>query len=52
MLYLEQPMGTGFSRGGPQPETEDDVARDVVDWLLNFYQVFPDLSDYDLHVFG
>jgi carboxypeptidase C (cathepsin A) len=51
MLYVEQPAGTGFSTG-IEPLTETDVARDMVDWLVNFYRVFHDLADYQLFVFG
>ena len=51
MLYVEQPAGTGFSTG-LEPQSEDDVARDMVDWLTNFYRVFDDLANYELFVFG
>lgn len=51
MLYVEQPAGTGFSTG-LEPLTETDVARDMVDWLVNFYRVFDHLADYQLFVFG
>ena len=55
MLYVEQPIGTGFSYGldGYEPETEIDVARDLFNWLqYSFYQVFPKFRDYELFVMG
>jgi carboxypeptidase C (cathepsin A) len=39
MLYIEQPAGTGFSQG-PDPESEDDVARDMHSFLQNFMTIF------------
>jgi carboxypeptidase C (cathepsin A) len=55
MLYVEQPLGTGFSFGidGYEPETEMDVARDIFNWLqYSFYQVFPKFRDYTLFITG
>ena len=52
MLYLEQPVGVGFSTGGPPPENEDDIARDVYSFLVNFYKVFPEYLPYNFFVFG
>lgn len=52
MLYIEQPVGTGFSSGGPEPHNETDIAGDVYAFMVNFYQVFDDLLDWDFYVFG
>lgn len=52
MLYLEQPVGVGFSSGGPEPQDEDDVAGDVYAFLLNFYDAFPEYLDKKLYVIG
>ena len=54
MLYVEQPIGVGFSEATndtPEPSSEDDVAADFDSFLQNFYKVFtgyeqPD-SKYD-----
>jgi carboxypeptidase C (cathepsin A) len=51
MVYVEQPHGVGFSTG-PEPQTEADVARDFYNFLLNFYDVFDDLSPKRLFLFG
>ncbi|CAB9503398.1 Pheromone-processing carboxypeptidase KEX1 [Seminavis robusta] len=55
MLYVEQPLGTGFSYGldGYEPETEVDVARDLYNWFqYSFYQLFPKFRNYKLFVMG
>jgi carboxypeptidase C (cathepsin A) len=43
MLYVEQPIGVGFSEATndtPEPLSEDDVAADFDAFLQNFYKVF------------
>jgi hypothetical protein len=43
MLYVEQPIGVGFSEATndtPEPYSEDDVAADFDAFLQNFYKVF------------
>jgi hypothetical protein len=52
MLYVEQPIGTGFSYGHPLPETEDDAAGDIDAFLQNFYKVFTQLQKNDFYIFG
>lgn len=52
MLYVEQPIGTGFSRGHPLPENEHDVASDLYEFMQNFYSVFTELSTYEFFVMG
>lgn len=52
MLYVEQPVGVGFSHGGPEPVDEKDLSGDFYSFLLNFYSVFEDYRDYQLFLFG
>ena len=55
MLFVEQPLGTGFSYGidGYEPETEYDVKHDMYNWLqYSFYRLFPKFRDYKLFVMG
>ena len=52
MLYVEQPIGTGFSYGHPFPDDEHDVAADLYEFMQNFYDVFEDLRSYDFYVMG
>jgi carboxypeptidase C (cathepsin A) len=49
---LEQPVGVGFSYGGPEPVNEDEVSGDVYAWLMNFYQVFEEYQNSPLYFFG
>ena len=67
MLYVEQPIGVGFSRathGTPAPASEDDVAADFDVFLQNFYKIFngdsssssrdddADLTNHKLYLVG
>jgi carboxypeptidase C (cathepsin A) len=54
MLYVEQPIGVGFSTPGtiPPPHNETDVAADFFAFLQNFYRVFEHYHDYELYVSG
>jgi hypothetical protein len=52
LLYIEQPVSVGFSRGGPVPANEDELSGDVYAWLLNFYRVFDEYQDSQLFIFG
>jgi len=51
MLYIEQPHGTGFSKG-VFPKNETEVGRDVYYMLQNLYTVFPDLRAKRLFMTG
>lgn len=52
MLYIEQPIGVGFSSGSPPPQDEHDVARDFHAFLDNFYSTFTLYQNYELYIFG
>lgn len=52
MLYVEQPVGVGFSEGGPQPTNETEVASDFYAFLQNFYRVFDEYQRYKLFLTG
>lgn len=51
MLFVDQPGGVGFSHG-PTPKTEFDVSSDFYNFLVNFFQVFPNLLAKRLFIFG
>uniref|UniRef100_A0A7S3L7Q8 Pheromone-processing carboxypeptidase KEX1 n=1 Tax=Amphora coffeiformis TaxID=265554 RepID=A0A7S3L7Q8_9STRA len=51
MLYVEQPATTGFSYG-PVAQDEDDVARDMYHFLINFFATFKHLKHRDIFLFG
>lgn len=40
MLWVEQPIGVGFSVGDVRATSEIDVAKDFVDFFLNFQKIF------------
>jgi carboxypeptidase D len=40
MLWVEQPVGTGFSRGARADYTQRDVANSFVDFFRNFVDTF------------
>ncbi|XP_034375377.1 putative serine carboxypeptidase CPVL [Arvicanthis niloticus] len=55
MLYIDNPVGTGFSftdhfRG--YASNEDDVAQDLYSALIQFFKLFPEYSKNDFYVTG
>lgn len=52
MLYVEHPVGTGFSEGQPLPEDETDASGDLYEFIQNFYQVFDHFQKYKIFIMG
>lgn len=52
MLYIEQPVGTGFSQGTPNIENEDDLAAQFVGFLQQFLEIFPELKGKKTYLTG
>ncbi|KAJ3063249.1 Cell death protease [Podochytrium sp. JEL0797] len=55
MLYIEQPLGTGFSQvsnTSGEPSTEYQVGSQFVAFLNGFYNVFKNASTWDLYLTG
>ena len=52
MLYIEQPVGTGFSQGIPNIQDEDDLAEQLVGFLQQFLEVFPELKGKKTYLTG
>lgn len=52
MLYVEHPIGTGFSYGHPYPENELEASGDLDAFLQNFFAIFTDLAVADFYVVG
>ena len=44
MLYIEQPVGIGYSQGTPNIQDGDDLATQFVGFLQQFLEVFPELK--------
>ncbi|KAG1785880.1 Alpha/Beta hydrolase protein [Suillus plorans] len=52
VLWVEQPVGTGFSQGIPDAQNEDDVATQLVSFLQQFLEVFSELKGKKLYLTG
>ncbi|KAJ7709216.1 serine carboxypeptidase-domain-containing protein [Mycena metata] len=52
VLWVEQPVGTGFSQGEPNIEDDDDLAVQVVGLMNQFLEVFAELQGKKLYLIG
>ncbi|KAI0303048.1 serine carboxypeptidase-domain-containing protein [Russula brevipes] len=52
VLYIEQPVGTGFTQGVPNARDEGDIAAQFVGFLKQFLEVFLELKGKDLFIAG
>ncbi|PIL36469.1 hypothetical protein GSI_00158 [Ganoderma sinense ZZ0214-1] len=52
IIFLEQPVGTGFSQGRPNVTNENDVAAQVVGFFQQFLEVFSELKGKNLYLSG
>ena len=52
LLFVEQPISTGFSTGTPTAKNEVDVANQFFGFLEKFYDVFPELHGKNLWITG
>ncbi len=55
VLYIDQPVGTGFSFTKNEQgfaTNQDMVANDLYEAMTQFYTLFPDLLKQDLYVTG
>ncbi|KAG1850202.1 Alpha/Beta hydrolase protein [Suillus subalutaceus] len=52
VLWVEQPVGTGFSQGIPNAQNEDDVATQLVGFMQQFLEVFSELKGKKLYLTG
>ncbi|KAG1741365.1 Alpha/Beta hydrolase protein [Suillus lakei] len=52
VLWVEQPVGTGFSQGIPNAQNEDDVAAQLVGFMQQFLVVFSELKGKKLYLTG
>ena len=52
MLYIEQPVGTGYSQGTPNINDENDLAEQFVGFLQQFLKVFPELEGKKTYLTG
>lgn len=51
VIYVDQPVGTGFSQGTPTAQNEEDVADQFRGFWKNFVDLFA-LQDYKVYIVG
>lgn len=51
MLWVEQPVGTGFSIGEVTAKTEEEIAEDFIKFFKNFEKTFG-IKNYKIYVTG
>ena len=51
MLWVDQPVGTGFSIGKPTAGSEEDIARDFLGFFKNFETTFG-IKNYKIYITG
>ncbi|KAF8319697.1 alpha/beta-hydrolase [Clavulina sp. PMI_390] len=52
VLYVEQPVGTGFSQGVPNIHDDDELAAQIAGFMVQFLNVFSELKGKKLYVTG
>ncbi|KIK82033.1 hypothetical protein PAXRUDRAFT_832445 [Paxillus rubicundulus Ve08.2h10] len=52
VLWVEQPVGTGFSQGTPNIENEDQLSEQLVGFMQQFLEVFSELKGKKLWLTG
>jgi carboxypeptidase D len=51
IVYIEQPIGTGFSTGNVTATSEDDVAKQFIGFWKNFIKLFS-MQGYKVYITG
>lgn len=52
IVFIEQPVGTGFTTGTPTADDETDNATQFIGFLDHFYSLFPELQGKNLWITG
>ena len=54
MLYIDNPVGAGYSYSDPNglPTTQEDVARDLYECLIQWFTMFPEYQPNEFYAFG
>ncbi|OBT69844.1 hypothetical protein VE03_00745 [Pseudogymnoascus sp. 23342-1-I1] len=52
IVYIDQPIGTGFSTGDSSRTDNDNNIASVVKWLDSFFNVFPEMRSKKIHLMG
>jgi carboxypeptidase D len=51
VLWVEQPIGTGYSQGNVTATSQEDTAQDFLGFFKNFQKTFR-IQDYEIYVTG
>jgi len=52
VIWVDQPSATGFSTGLPLVTGEDGVAKNMYNFLQEFYKALPQYKNNDFYIFG
>jgi carboxypeptidase D len=52
ILYVEQPIGNGFTTGRPTSQTHAEFAKQFGGFLDNFFKTFPELNGSNIYFAG
>ena len=52
VLYIDQPVGTGFSDGSSPAKNNAEITQDFFLWLTAFYEEFPGLASKNTYLMG
>lgn len=52
VLYIDQPVGTGYSGGSVEAAINSQVTQSFASWLAAFYNIFPDMKSKKTYITG
>lgn len=52
VVYIEQPVGTGFTEGEPHLENQEQTAQEFLGFFEQFLATFPELQNKKLWLTG
>lgn len=52
MLYIDNPVGAGFSYSNKYPSTEEEIADDLYEFLIQWFTLFPQFQSNPFFPFG
>jgi carboxypeptidase D len=52
MIFIDQPVGTGFSWGEPLLTSMDDAANEFIYFLEQLFTMYPSMVGHDLYLTG
>ncbi len=46
VIYIDNPVGAGYSYSNQLPETQEDVGRNLYEFLIQWFTLFPEYQVY------